>query len=37
MMGDVKQISKSLDRTRIAGLEVRYSGGINKTDVTQAV
>ncbi len=37
MMANVKQISKSLIGTSIAGLKVRYSGRINRTDVAQTV
>ncbi len=36
-MANVKQISKSLVGTSIAGLKVRYSGRINRTDVAQIV
>ncbi len=35
MMANVKQISKSLVGTSIAGLKVRYSERINRTDVVQ--
>ncbi|PIM95690.1 30S ribosomal protein S3 [Candidatus Hodgkinia cicadicola] len=37
IMANVKQISKSLVGTSIAGLKVRYSGRINRTDVAQTV
>ncbi len=37
MMANIKQISKSLVGTSIAGLKIRYSERINRTDVVQTV